>query len=629
MSEQGNNEQDKSGDNDPKGSGESKDKLGDAAESSITKSDAKKACDSDNTGEDNRETPSVFDDTDTASNVSPSYSSPSPSKKGTNTGFSFSPSPVPQDQASTSPASPSQGLSFGSNITSGTRGFGSSASGTQGFGSNRTSGTQGFGSGTSGFGSGASGFGSNRTSGTQGFGSGTSGFGSNATSGTQGFGSSTSGTQGFGSPAAQGPAQGFFGTPAGASPSGNTTGQGFGSRPGLFSTPNTKHSITQQLNDSNNSGSKWEPHPIQTAGNSRPIRIHTITAYENKDKSVEELRWEHHQKGSGSDVEDNDSTQTPQWNSQAKSKPRDLIIDLKDLLQDELFADVTFVVDGKEIRAHKSILASRCDRFRTMFQSEFAEGGDNPTIEVKDVLYEVFSALLNYCYTDKVDFPELIRAVMKQYESKMSDGEEEEEEDETEETEEQYKHLVKWHGLPVIRLLQLSDEYMLSALKAECELELQQHHVKGPFSVVLLSLSEKYQCVGLKHTVMSYIAQNFSSFKDDLDFRALPKTLLIDFCEHACVQSAWHNNNPAKNQWPVFGRFPPLGNATPFGTATTTPFGTTTTTPFGTTTTTPFGTTTTTPFGTATAPRNPWIAPSTPSSFGNRSTSNFQWGARQ
>jgi hypothetical protein len=37
------------------------------------------------------------------------------------------------------------------------------------------------------------------------------------------------------------------------------------------------------------------------------------------------------------------------------------------LLDDQLFADVTFVVEGQEVRAHRAILSARCLTFRAMF----------------------------------------------------------------------------------------------------------------------------------------------------------------------------------------------------------------------------------------------------------------------
>merc|ERR1712137_448766 len=53
--------------------------------------------------------------------------------------------------------------------------------------------------------------------------------------------------------------------------------------------------------------------------------------------------------------------------------PESVCADLKDLLQDESYADVCFEVGGEELRAHVAILVARCDHFRCMFRSGMAE----------------------------------------------------------------------------------------------------------------------------------------------------------------------------------------------------------------------------------------------------------------
>jgi len=47
--------------------------------------------------------------------------------------------------------------------------------------------------------------------------------------------------------------------------------------------------------------------------------------------------------------------------------------DLRELLQEESYADVCFEVEGEELRAHVAILVARCDHFRRMFRSGMVE----------------------------------------------------------------------------------------------------------------------------------------------------------------------------------------------------------------------------------------------------------------
>lgn len=53
--------------------------------------------------------------------------------------------------------------------------------------------------------------------------------------------------------------------------------------------------------------------------------------------------------------------------------PEAVCADLRELLQDESFADVCFEVEGEELRGHVAILTARCDHFRRMFRSGMVE----------------------------------------------------------------------------------------------------------------------------------------------------------------------------------------------------------------------------------------------------------------
>ncbi|KAK0066591.1 RCC1 and BTB domain-containing protein 1 [Biomphalaria pfeifferi] len=65
-------------------------------------------------------------------------------------------------------------------------------------------------------------------------------------------------------------------------------------------------------------------------------------------------------------------------------------------------SDIKFVVDGKDIHVHKTILKMRCEHFRSMFQSCWDEGSKE-SIEITQYSYPVYKAFLKYLYTDDVD----------------------------------------------------------------------------------------------------------------------------------------------------------------------------------------------------------------------------------
>ena len=65
--------------------------------------------------------------------------------------------------------------------------------------------------------------------------------------------------------------------------------------------------------------------------------------------------------------------------------------------------DCTLVVDEREIRAHKAILAARSPVFAAMFEHDCKEKQDS-SVEITDMSGEVLEALLRYIYTGQVQF---------------------------------------------------------------------------------------------------------------------------------------------------------------------------------------------------------------------------------
>jgi len=72
--------------------------------------------------------------------------------------------------------------------------------------------------------------------------------------------------------------------------------------------------------------------------------------------------------------------------------------DYLDLFESATDANVTFVVKGERILAHRAILSKRCDYFHRMFASGMQETVDKE-VEVKDAEPEVFRGLLQYLYS--------------------------------------------------------------------------------------------------------------------------------------------------------------------------------------------------------------------------------------
>lgn len=89
---------------------------------------------------------------------------------------------------------------------------------------------------------------------------------------------------------------------------------------------------------------------------------------------------------------------------QAPVQSSNLNLDLAQLQQSKTGADVTFLVSGESIAAHKLILAARSLVFSAEFYGHFGEKSAQE-IQVEGIEAAAFKAMLNFIYTDAV--PEL------------------------------------------------------------------------------------------------------------------------------------------------------------------------------------------------------------------------------
>ncbi|KAH9382514.1 hypothetical protein HPB48_011331 [Haemaphysalis longicornis] len=70
------------------------------------------------------------------------------------------------------------------------------------------------------------------------------------------------------------------------------------------------------------------------------------------------------------------------------------------LFESGQLSDVVFVLDGRELRAHKPILVARCSVFASMFEHDMLENVLNK-VDIKDIDHDVFSEMLRFIYTGK------------------------------------------------------------------------------------------------------------------------------------------------------------------------------------------------------------------------------------
>jgi leucine-zipper-like transcriptional regulator 1 len=82
--------------------------------------------------------------------------------------------------------------------------------------------------------------------------------------------------------------------------------------------------------------------------------------------------------------------------------PTTIISDFRSLVNNDTFSDVTFIVEGQPVYAHKLMLM-RCSYFEALFLGQMREAQMN-TIQIDEVRYSIFLSVLEYLYTDQLVF---------------------------------------------------------------------------------------------------------------------------------------------------------------------------------------------------------------------------------
>ena len=83
-----------------------------------------------------------------------------------------------------------------------------------------------------------------------------------------------------------------------------------------------------------------------------------------------------------------------------ESPPATIISDFRCLVNNDTFSDVTFIVEGRSVYAHKLMLM-RCSYFEALFLGQMREAHMD-TIRIEQVRYDVFLLVLEYLYTDQI-----------------------------------------------------------------------------------------------------------------------------------------------------------------------------------------------------------------------------------
>jgi len=161
--------------------------------------------------------------------------------------------------------------------------------------------------------------------------------------------------------------------------------------------------------------------------------------------------------------------------------------DMKEMVNDEEYSDVTFIVEGQPVYALRSVLAKRCEHFAAMFRSGMRECEEGAEIPIPTMSHTVFLLILEYLYTDsvKVDL----------------------------------EHAVE--------LYIASDLYQLDTLRDMCCVVVRRS-IGSENAAYLLQTAHEAHCQVMKDTAMEYIVANFDIISKSEGIKAVSHGLLLE-----------------------------------------------------------------------------------------------------
>jgi RCC1 and BTB domain-containing protein len=159
--------------------------------------------------------------------------------------------------------------------------------------------------------------------------------------------------------------------------------------------------------------------------------------------------------------------------------------DFQSALNQSDFSDVTFVVEGQRIYAHKFVLFTRCKHFLSMFKHEMKEQQTNEIV-IKDTSYISVYAFLEYLYTDSTTIP----------------------------------------PQNAMELLNIGNMYQLERLKQLCE-KLIRRNISIDSAADIFRGACTYQADELQTFALRFIMKNFGAVVKTESFAKLDKDLIV------------------------------------------------------------------------------------------------------
>lgn len=161
--------------------------------------------------------------------------------------------------------------------------------------------------------------------------------------------------------------------------------------------------------------------------------------------------------------------------------------DMKEMVNDEEYSDVAFIVEGRPVYALRAILAKRCEHFAAMFRSGMRECEEGAKIPIPNMSHVVFLLILEYLYTDSVKV--------------------------------ELEHAVE--------LYIASDLYQLATLRDMCCVVVRRS-VGSENAAYLLQTAHEAHCQVMKDIAMEYIVANFDVISKSEGIKTVSHGLLLE-----------------------------------------------------------------------------------------------------
>lgn len=161
------------------------------------------------------------------------------------------------------------------------------------------------------------------------------------------------------------------------------------------------------------------------------------------------------------------------------------------LIGNKGFSDVSFIVEGKTLQAHKCILAQSSPVFAAMFQMEMKEKKKN-VVQIIDIKHNIFAEMLHFIYAGKVN--EI--------------------------------------GAIASELLIVADKYALNELKMLCKITMCEN-LNSDNVLEFLKLADRLDVDGLKAAAIDFIASHSDDVVDKPEFKKLTEMpdILFEVCQ--------------------------------------------------------------------------------------------------